>query len=84
MSFFPQLKIPKQEIKKQEHHSLKIMVLKNDLFSEEGALMRRRAWIDNATVCELCLEAVKIPKCLGTKSMNAKEAREALGDVEEK
>ena len=45
--------------------------------------MRRRAWIDNATVCELCLEAVKIPKCLGTKSMNAKEAREALGDVEE-
>ena len=33
--FPPELKIPKQEVKKHEYHSLKTMVLKDNLFFEE-------------------------------------------------
>ena len=35
MSFPPELKIPKQEVKNHEYHSLKTKVLKENLFSEE-------------------------------------------------
>lgn len=85
--FPPELKIPKQEVKKHEYHSLKTMVLKDSLFSEEvGA----HAWIDNApvtvlsTVHELGSEVAKTRKRPGIKSTNAKRAREAFGDAEEK
>ena len=48
--FPPELKIPKQEVKEHEYHSLKTMVLKDNLFSEEvGA----HTWIDDAPVTVL-------------------------------
>ena len=82
-----QAKTPKQDVKKHEYHTLKTMVLKDTLFSEEvGA----HAWIDNAqvtalsTVHELGLEVAKTRKRPGIKSTNAKRARVAFGDAEGK
>ena len=83
----PQLKIPKQEVKEHEYHSLKAMVLRDNLFLEEvGA----HAWIDSAPVTVLSTfhergpEVVKIRKRPGTKSTNEKRAREAFGDARRK
>ena len=75
-----QAKTPKQEVKKHQYHSLKTMLLKDTLFSDEvGAY----AWIDNAqvtapsTVREPGPEVAKTRKRPGIKSTNAKRARVA-------
>ena len=82
-----QTKTRKQEVKKHEYHTIKTMALKDNLFSEKvGA----HAWIDSApvtvlsTVRELGSEVAKTRKRPGIKSTNAKRAREAFGDAEEK
>ena len=61
------------------------MAFSDRLFSEEvGA----HAWIGNEPVAvlstELGSEVVKIREHPGTKTINAKRAREAFGDAEEK
>ena len=77
----------KQEVKKRGYHTLKTIVPKTALFSEEVGVY---AWMDNAqitalsTVHELGSEFVKTRKRPGTKSTNAKRARVAFGDAEGK
>ena len=80
-----QAKTRRQDVKKHKHHTLKTMVLKETLFSEEvGA----HAWIDNAQVTarsivhELGSEVAKTRKRPGIKSTNAKRVRVAFGDAE--
>ena len=83
--FPPQVKIPKQKVERHEYHSLKAMVLTGSLFPDKVGV---HAWIDNTPVnsSRPCKQArfrsCEDPKRPGTKSTNAKRAREAFGDAE--
>ena len=87
-ALFPfELKVPKSDIGKHEYHALKIAVVKDSVFQEEvGAHL----WFDNApvtilsTVHEVGSEKERRRKRPGKKSTNAKKARQAFGEEQEK
>jgi len=85
--FPPQLKIPKQDIGKYEYHALKVLTVKDSLF---GQLVGAHLWFDNvpvtilSTVHDFESQQERLTKRPGKKSTNAKKAREAFGDLQEK
>ena len=81
------LKIPKQNIAKFEYHSSKARVVTDPIFNQQvGVLL----WFDNApvtimtTVHRLDAEVLRNRKRPGKKSTNAKRAREAFGEDQQK
>jgi hypothetical protein len=85
--FPPELKIPKHDIGKYEYHALKVLTVKDSLF---GQLVGAHLWFDNApvtilsTVHDFESQQERLRKRPGKKSTNAKKAREAFGDLQEK
>ena len=62
---------------KHEYHALKMVVLKDNLFSEE---VEAHTWTDNAPV--MVLSAVHEPGSKAVKSEGNERVKEAFGDAE--
>jgi len=86
--FPPELNVLNQDIGKYEYHALKVLTVKHSLFCQlpVGAHL----WFDNApvtilsTVYDFESQQERLRKPPGKKSTNAKKAREAFGDLQEK
>jgi len=85
--FPPEVKIPKQDVGTYEYHALKVLAVKDILF---GQLVGAHLWFGNApvtilsTVQDFESQQERLRKWPGKRTTNAKKAREAFGNLQEK